>query len=160
LTFSLSERVGYVLVAQGWSNAFTFTVPTSAVTGAVRMRVRISYAGAQGGAPIDPCAVAMYGETEDYRVNITQASGIEENTLMLVNIYPNPVENELIIDLSAVSEYISNATLLDITGKEVKSLSKFGTSITKFDMSDLAAGTYQVVIKGSNSTVTRRIVKH
>jgi len=160
LTFSLSERVGYVLVAQGWSNEFTFTVPTSAVTGAVRMRVRISYAGAQGGAPIDPCAVATYGETEDYRVNITQASGIEENTLMLVNIYPNPVENELIIDLSAVSEYISNATLLDITGKEVKSLSKFGTSISKIDMSDLAAGTYQVVIKGNNSTVTRRIVKY
>jgi gliding motility-associated-like protein len=70
-TFSTTERVGYVLVASGWSNQFTFTVPTSAITGSVRMRVRISY---QPDGAIDPCAVATYGETEDYTINIINSS--------------------------------------------------------------------------------------
>ncbi|MFM7300240.1 MAG: GEVED domain-containing protein, partial [Crocinitomicaceae bacterium] len=162
LTFSLSERVGYVLVAQGWSNVFTFTVPTSAVTGAVRMRVRISYSDAtQGGAPIDPCAIATYGETEDYKINITASGGVgvEENSLSFVNIYPNPTESEVIIDLTAVSENVSKITLLDVTGKQVKTIRITENSITKFDVSNLASGLYQVIISGSESTLTRRIIK-
>jgi lysyl endopeptidase len=157
-TFSTAERVGYVLVAAGWSNQFNFTVPTTATTGAVRMRARISYS--VDGA-IDPCGVATYGETEDYTVNITAGGGVgvEENTLSFVNIYPNPTENEVIVDLTAVSESVSKITLLDITGKEVKTIGVTENSITNFDVSNLASGLYQVVISGSESTLTRRIIK-
>jgi PKD repeat protein len=157
-TFSTAERVGYVLVAAGWSNQFNFTVPTTATTGAVRMRARISYS--VDGA-IDPCGVATYGETEDYTINITSGGGVgvEENSLSFVNIYPNPTENEVIVDLTAVSENVSKITLLDITGKEVKTIGVTENSITKFDVSNLASGLYQVVISGSESTLTRRIIK-
>jgi hypothetical protein len=147
-----------VLVAAGWSNQFNFTVPTTATTGAVRMRARISYS--VDGA-IDPCGVATYGETEDYTINITSGGGVgvEENSLSFVNIYPNPTENEVIVDLTAVSENVSKITLLDITGKEVKTIGVTENSITKFDVSNLASGLYQVVISGSESTLTRRIIK-
>jgi PKD repeat protein len=65
------EQIGYVLVQNGWSNQFTFSVPNTASTGAVRMRTRISYSVvAEGGAPIDPCSVASFGEAEDYTVHI------------------------------------------------------------------------------------------
>lgn len=157
-TFSTAERVGYVLVAAGWSNQFNFTVPTTATTGAVRMRARISY---QPDGAIDPCGVATYGETEDYTINITSGGGVgvEENSLSFVNIYPNPTESEVIVDLTAVSENVSKITLLDITGKEVKTIGVTENSITKFDVSNLASGLYQVVISGSESTLTRRIIK-
>ncbi len=157
-TFSASEQVGYVLVAAGWSNQFNFTVPTTATTGAVRMRARISY---QPDGAIDPCAVATYGETEDYTINITAGGGvgIEENALSSVNIYPNPTENEVIVDLTAVSENVSRITILDVTGKEVKTLGVIENSISKFDVSNLASGLYHVVISGRESTLTRRIIK-
>jgi PKD repeat protein len=157
-TFSTAERVGYVLVAAGWSNQFNFTVPTTATTGAVRMRTRISY---QPDGAIDPCAVATYGETEDYTINITAGGGVGviENSLTNANIYPNPTDNELIVDLSAVSELVSKITLLDVTGKVVKSQVSMVNSETKFDLTDIASGLYQVVITGSESTLTKRIIK-
>ena len=151
------EQVGYVLVAAGWSNQFTFTVPTTATTGAVRMRVRISY---QPDGAIDPCAVATYGETEDYTVNITAAgAGIEESTLNNVMIYPNPVENEFVVDLSTVVDEISKISLIDVTGKEIKVISNVKDIKTTMDVSNLASGLYQIVIQGSGSTITRRILK-
>jgi len=161
-TFSAVERIGYVLVAAGWSNQFNFTVPTNAITGAVRMRVRISFSDAtQGGAPIDPCAIATYGETEDYTINIIASggAGVDDSALSYVNVYPNPTENEVTVDLTAATENVSKITLLDVTGKEVKSLVVTENSITKFDISNLASGLYQVVIAGSESTLTRRIIK-
>lgn len=68
-TFSISEQVGYVMVPTGsWSNQFSFIVPTSAYTGNVRMRVRISYFPNDG--TINPCSNSTYGETEDYTLNL------------------------------------------------------------------------------------------
>ena len=61
------EQVAYVLVASGWSNQFTFNVPTSAVTGTVHMRVRISY---QPDGAISSCGESTYGEVEDYKVQL------------------------------------------------------------------------------------------
>ena len=40
--------------------------PASATTGAVRLRIRITYTGA-----VDPCGTAQYGEVEDYTINLT-----------------------------------------------------------------------------------------
>jgi hypothetical protein len=122
------------------------------------MRARISY---QPDGAIDPCAVATYGETEDYTINITAGGGvgIEENALSSVNIYPNPTENEVIVDLSAVSELVREISLVDITGKVVKSQLSMVNAEAKFDLSDVASGLYQVVIIGSESTLTKRIIK-
>ncbi|MEY3085008.1 MAG: hypothetical protein RL037_1188, partial [Bacteroidota bacterium] len=102
-----------------------------------------------------------YGETEDYTVNITAAGGvgIEENTLTYASIYPNPFENELIVDLSAVTEQVTEITLLDITGKVVKSIKAVENTSATLDMSNLASGLYHVVVSGNNSSITRRILK-
>jgi hypothetical protein len=67
-TFSSTEKIAYVLVSPGWSNQFNFTVPTSSITGNVRMRIKISYSPNDGA--IAPCANTTYGETEDYTINI------------------------------------------------------------------------------------------
>jgi PKD repeat protein len=163
-TFSSTERVGYVIVATGWSNQLTFTVPTTAITGAVRMRVRISYSNpAQGGAPIDPCAVAAFGETEDYTINIIDGgsgSGIEENVLNAVSIYPNPAADLLNVDLSKVSEEVETVSILDVTGKVLQTTLVNASKLINFDLSAVANGLYYVRISSANNSVVKQIVKN
>lgn len=62
------EQVGYVIVAAGWSNQFTFTVPASATIATLNMRVRMSYLPDDGA--IVPCGTSQWGEVEDYSVQI------------------------------------------------------------------------------------------
>jgi lysyl endopeptidase len=238
------EQVGYVLVAQGWSNQFQFTVPTSATTGAVRMRVRISYSVvAEGGAPIDPCAVATFGETEDYTVNIQAAAsgvlslqcpgnqtiyatqstvvpnltstatssttcpggavsetqspaagtalqngqnvitvsatdqcgntqtctttityinnlGITDNELLSqVNIYPNPFNEELNIDLSSVKNETVVVEIYDISGKLIHAEISEDQALLNISLMNIAKGQYHVHLRTNASSVVKRISK-
>jgi PKD repeat protein len=162
-TFSAAERVGYVLVATGWSNQFTFTVPTTATTGAVRMRVRISYSVvAESGAPIDPCAVATYGETEDYTVNIAQGGnvGISELNADQILVYPNPTSSELNIDLGNIDYNFSEIQLVDLTGRVVTKISvNEQDKLYNVSTSSLSNGIYNVKIVGKDGSLTKRIIK-
>ena len=159
-TFSSTERVGYVIVAAGWSNQFTFTVPTSAITGAVRMRVRISYS--VDGA-IDPCAVSTYGEVEDYTINITAGGGVglDESTINNVVVYPNPANEMVTVDLNNVQEKLTEIQLVDITGRVLHS-EKINDNVKLYNLniSGLAQGSYSIVCKGINTSSTQRILKN
>jgi hypothetical protein len=152
----VGEQVGYVLVGAGWSNVFNFTVPMSATTGALNMRVRISFS--PDGA-INPCAVSTYGETEDYTVNITAASGLQGLNADLVSIYPNPTENNITIALGELAKETNQIDVLDITGKSVRQLSKLNGSIAELELSNLAKGIYHVVISTNQGTITKQVIK-
>lgn len=159
-TFSATERVGYVIVATGWSNQFTFTVPTSAITGAVKMRVRISYS--VDGA-IDPCAVSTFGEVEDYTINITAGGGVglEESTLNNLLVYPNPANEMAMFDLTNMQEKVNEIQLVDITGRVIQT-EKVQENIKVYSMniSELAKGTYTVVCNGINASSNQRLIKN
>ena len=150
------EQVGYVLVAAGWSNVFNFTVPTSAALGNVRMRVRISYS--PDGA-IDPCGQSTYGEVEDYTINITASSGLTENPLDAISVYPNPTENELFVDMKNIDADVTRIEILDLSGKVLHIASANQGSILKMNTSNLAQGMYQIRIISDEYVVTKRFVK-
>ena len=151
------EQVGYVLVGTGWSNVFTFTVPTSAVSSAVRMRVRISYS--TDGA-IVPCGQSTYGEVEDYTVNITTSgASLLENDLSAITIYPNPSSDILNIDLSSANEEIQSIFLVDITGKLVQTIDVHENEVIKLNLSSFASGLYYIKISSATNTVVRQVVK-
>jgi hypothetical protein len=150
------EQVGYVLVATGWSNVFNFTVPMSATTGALNMRVRISYS--PDGA-IDPCAVATYGETEDYTVTLTGPAGMDGLDANLVSIYPNPTENTVTIELGELAKETNQIDVLDITGKMVRQLTQLHGSLAELELSNLAKGMYHVVISTNQGTITKQVIK-
>ena len=150
------EQVGYVLVAAGWSNVFNFTVPTSATLGNVRMRVRISYS--PDGA-IDPCGQSTYGEVEDYTINITASSGLTENPLDAISVYPNPTENELFVDMKNIDADVTRIEILDLSGKVLHIASANQGSILKMNTSNLAQGMYQIRIISDEYAVTKRFVK-
>ena len=149
------EQVAYVLVGANWSNTFNVTVPLNSVTGQVRMRVRISY---QPDGAINPCGTATYGETEDYVVNLTSGVGIDENPLAIVQVYPNPAQDILMIDLKDL-ENVSNIEILDLQGKQVQTLSKIQKGINTIHIENYKAGIYQVRISQNGYQTTQRLIK-
>jgi hypothetical protein len=152
----VGEQVGYVLVATGWSNVFNFTVPMSATIGALNMRVRISYS--PDGA-IDPCAVATFGETEDYTVTLTGPAGMDGLDANLVSIYPNPTENKVTIALGELAKETNQIDVLDITGKTVRQISQLNGSVAELELSNLAKGIYYVVISTNQGTISKQVIK-
>jgi hypothetical protein len=149
------ERVAYVLVATGWTNTFYVTIPLASYTGAVRMRVRISY---QPDGAITPCGPASFGETEDYTINITSGAGLNDNQLAGVQIYPNPANEVLFVDLKDLEE-VSSIAILDMNGKQIQSLQKIENGLNTFQIAELKAGMYQVRMTQNGYQYTQRIIK-
>jgi hypothetical protein len=150
------EEVAYVLVGAGWSNTFNFTVPTTSTTGNVRMRVRISYS--PDGA-IVPCGQSTYGEVEDYTINITASSGLIENPLDVISVYPNPTDNELFVDMKNINEDVMSIEILDLSGKVLQVVPANHGAVIKMNTANLAQGMYQIRIVSDQYTVTKRFVK-
>ncbi|GAB2794500.1 hypothetical protein HNQ93_003885 [Hymenobacter luteus] len=73
-----------------------------------------------------------------------------------VNMYPNPVEDILTIELGGATEGVT-VTITDSNGRLIRS-QKLGANGT-LNMGDLGTGTYMVTVGEGNSKVTRRIVK-
>ena len=149
------ERIAYVLVAAGWSNVFNFVVPATATTALVNMRVRISYS--VDGAII-PCGESTYGEVEDYKINIVASSGLEENNLDGLSIFPNPTNDFITIDLSAVNAIVKEIKLVDLTGKTLLTSPIINNS-SKLDLHLFSAGIYHVIVNTNEGSVTRKIIK-
>jgi PKD repeat protein len=149
------EQIAYVLVAAGWNNVFNFVVPATATTALVNMRVRISYS--VDGAII-PCGESTYGEVEDYKVNIVASSGLEENNLDGLSIYPNPTNDFITIDLTSGNAIVNEIKLVDLTGKTLLTSTIINNS-TKLDLHTLSAGVYHVIVNTNLGSVTRKIIK-
>ena len=69
-TFSSSELVWSQAATQNTTVSGSFSIPSSALAGATRMRVSMKY----NGIPT-ACEAFSYGEVEDYAVNITTGGG-------------------------------------------------------------------------------------
>lgn len=149
------EQVGYVLVGQGWSNVFNFTVPMNSSTGMVHLRTRISY---QGSGAIAPCGTVPYGETEDYMVNITAASGMGELNPDLVSLFPNPTNDKVTVDFGVLEA--SSIKVYDLSGKLI--LSTEGNLSQKAELSTagIAQGLYHVKIATPMGEITKSLVKN
>ena len=150
------EQVGYVLVATGWSNVFNFTVPSTATVGTTRMRVRISYS--PDGA-ITPCGNASYGETEDYRINITATSGLDALMELQVPMYPNPTANEVLIDLKNIHDVTTRVSVKDLFGKVLyENLQP--ESLLNIPMVSHAKGLYHVVIETTQGRIVKNLIRN
>jgi hypothetical protein len=93
-------------------------IPNSALTGLTGMRIRSRNSGAQNGAA-DACLAMFSGETEDYVISIAVYTGIAENTLTNISVFPNPSTG--LFNITAGNANFSELTIsiLDIQGKEV-----------------------------------------
>ena len=238
----VGERVGYVIVAAGWSNQFTFTVPATATIGTLNMRVRMSYLTDDGA--IVPCGTSQWGEVEDYSVVVqampsgilsltcgvnqtivasTQGSVVpnvvatatasttcpggsvtgsqspvagsaltnganlitvtatdqcgnaqtclvtvtyvndlnvsEVNLFSAVTLFPNPVSENLVIDLSSVSSEEVVIELFDMAGKLLAKSNNFNGPIISIDMTGISNGLYQVKLSSKTAQTIKQIAK-
>lgn len=150
------EQVAYVLVGAGWNNVFSVTVPASAVTGSVVMRVKMSYLPDDGA--ITACGTEQWGETEDYVINIVAPASVEENNVGNVSIYPNPTNGMLTVNLTKVGIEIETIELRDVTGRLVATVSPINGIVT-FNLTNETAGIYFVTVKSSEGSITRKVIK-
>ena len=112
---------------------------------------------------------------EDYRTNVnidiyaqhvkadgvlgnSTFTGIKKNSESAISVYPNPVVNDVFIDVtSVVSEGPVEVTLIDITGRKLKTTS--GKGIIRMDMDGYNASAYILKIVDDKQVIIKKITK-
>jgi hypothetical protein len=85
--------------------------------------------------------------------------GIRENERSITRLYPNPVANEVNIELAGFSGQVE-ISVLDVAGRVVYLSNEVGT-LVRLDLAQLTAGTYSLVVRGENGeTAVRRLIKN
>ena len=86
--------------------------------------------------------------------------GQEENKLVEIEIFPNPVGEVLNFSLNLDVD-LKAATIYDLSGKAVKTLDLTSSTdqVRSFDISDLTAGSYILKIENGNTAKEIRFVK-
>lgn len=78
-----------------------------------------------------------------------------EDSLVTINLYPNPVNDILNIN----SKYtLNNISISDINGRVVRNTSLNGTE-AQINIADLASGIYLLKVVTSDGTVTKKVIK-
>ncbi|MDI9255924.1 reprolysin-like metallopeptidase [Flavobacterium sedimenticola] len=145
------EQVVNVTKTKTTPIARSFTVPTTALLGATRMRVSMKY-----NASPTSCEVFSYGEVEDYTVNITATARTEDavTNVLAFSLYPNPVKGEVlsIANLDSAASY----RIFNMMGQE---LGKGKIENNNVYVGSLKAGAYLIEITDGTATATKRFIK-
>ena len=144
----------------------SFTVPSTAKSGATRLRVVMS-----DNAATTSCGSYSYGETEDYTVNITGGSlapqGVATATTTLgaslsngaaraaLTLFPNPASDVLSIALANGAE-VESATVTDLRGARVAG-ARFENG--QLHVASLASGVYVLTVSDGQKQFHERFVK-
>ena len=81
--------------------------------------------------------------------------GLNELSLKKVNIYPNPVQNELFVEVK--NEQITKIDIIDFSGKVIKSIANSTTK--SIDVSELKQGIYVLKVSTETGVSTNRFIK-
>lgn len=87
-------------------------------------------------------------------VFVKDCTGVEEQVLNNVNIYPNPAQDFIMID----SENVEYVEVIDIYGRVITSSEINGE--TRIEMSDFADGIYYVRLHSNGATAVQKVVKN
>jgi hypothetical protein len=131
----------------------SITIPLTALTGSTRMRVSAQY-----GSPSTACQTNFDGEVEDYTLNVDVATGNNELVInnRVINVYPNPVSGELIIEFPGNNETL-DFEILNSLGQSV--LKSTVCEKTVVQTAGLPKGVYLIKFRNGNTFVTRKIIK-
>jgi hypothetical protein len=137
----------------------TFTVPTTAVLGATRMRVSMSDANQNS------CGTFTYGEVEDYTINIVSSTTRTltsddrlEDTQFEANLYPNPVLKGNLVKIELPNEVGSvSVQIFDMSGRVVKQNTFEGTSY-EVNTSEFSKGIYIIQMASEKGKITKKLV--
>lgn len=90
----------------------------------------------------------------------SKALNTNENNLSQIKLYPNPVNDELIIDFGTQINRISDINIYNIQGQQIKTLISFDSKLLKVSTLNLTQGIYILEIIDSNGQkLTQKFVK-
>jgi hypothetical protein len=100
----------------------------------------------------------------DAKTNLSKVIDVLRSEITTqVHIYPNPVLNQLFIDITSEKSAIAEVHITDVTGRMIKTIKAnliAGTNPLEIGMSDIAAGNYDVsVFQNSKLMTTQKIAK-
>ena len=85
-------------------------------------------------------------------------TGINDNILLDVSMYPNPATSDFVVKLSVLPDIDTQVVISDISGKQMASRI-FRSNIETFDVRNFPSGVYFVDIRIGNSHEVRKLVK-
>jgi len=113
-------------------------------------------ASADGTVTVTATANDASGETATMIVTISnQSTGVNELASQKINIYPNPVKNQLFIELD--NQEVTEITIIDYSGRIVKTITN--NNAKSIDVSDLTQGIYILKVATENGVLTNRFIK-
>lgn len=142
----------------------TVAIPTSALTGATRMRVSMKY-----NANATSCETFTYGEVEDYTINITGGNSARDNGLagalrtVSMDVYPNPVLNsQTTVQFSlGTGRSDVNLQVLDMSGRIMfqQSMPAVSGSIAEaIDFAGYKQGIYLIQVSGEGFNEVKKVI--
>jgi hypothetical protein len=92
--------------------------------------------------------------SQSYILHVVKPSGIDSFGYGLIQIYPNPANNNLFVANCQETEY----QIYDITGRILKT-GKINLELEKIDISDFANGSLMIKIFNEKEVIIKKIVK-
>lgn len=137
-----------------YSESFTYTLPASYDENEISVVGFVAYYSTNVGE-----RAIMNGDEK----HLSEAVGVAENLLVgSMDMYPNPADNQLTVDVSFNEPTSADLVIYDAFGKEVQKLKTgtyaAGSHIINTDISGLAAGVYYVTIRTAEHSYTQKLV--
>lgn len=111
--------------------------------------------------PVNYTVTAQDGSTKVWTVTVTKKSGIGIEDIALtnnVNVYPNPADKELVVNLEGFVGTVSNISLVSIEGKIVINQAPIANAQAVLNVSSLEAGVYMLKINSDKGDITKKII--
>jgi len=143
-SFDLSERI---LVSTAQIHNLDIRVPSNAVLGTnLRFRIRTD----NSNFSTDACSQPFSGQVEDYGIYAYDPVRVQPLAKEVFSLFPNPASNKVNLkwDANKLAGYSFEVSIIELSGKQVRTYSQFGNSgQAVLDISGLAKGFYLLQVK-------------
>ncbi len=158
------EDTEFTYVGVGSDEVVTgnITIPATALDGEATMRVRVAAVAAAGATSDLSCDEdQVYGETEDYKINIIPrdlAIGMVQNEV--ISIFPNPAKNNITVKTQDLSGAIQ-VEIIDLTGRIISTNAFQASQLVdgaSINVSEVKTGKYLVRVSSDNAVHISNLV--
>lgn len=150
------EFIGLANLQSGGLSDLSLHIPSSLLTGNVKMRIRVADADT---SQLSPCDTTLRGEVEDYILHIINTLDLSKFSWMQnISLFPNPANEYIEIGIPD-NENELELELLDLNGKTVLKRLSISSEMNTVSIANLESGIYFARLILGDEAVTRKIIK-